>query len=101
MPKIPKNLSDKDMMKNWVEPETLEEQFEKAEKAAEKKRREAPGVEPPVELAKAGFTRRLTEDLGKALTELKLQLTLKGATDIKYKIKKDGETITIRPVYHL
>ena len=97
MPKIPKNLSDKDMMKNWVEPETLEEQFEKAEKAEAKRRREAPGVA----LAKAGFTRRLTEDLGKALTELKLQLTLKGATDIKYKIKKDGETITIRPVYHL
>jgi len=101
MPKIPKNLSDKDMMKNWVEPETLEDQFAKAEKAAERKRREAPGVEPPMELAKAGFTRQLTEELGKALTELKLQLTLKGATDIKYKIKKDGESIIIRPVYHM
>ncbi|WP_294158403.1 hypothetical protein [uncultured Selenomonas sp.] len=101
MAKIPKNLSDKDMMKNWVEPETLEEQFEKAEKAAEKKRREAPGVEPPMELAKAGFNRRLTEELGKALTELKLQLQLKGATDITFKIKKDGETIKITPHYNM
>ena len=101
MSKIPKNLSDKDMMKNWVEPETLEEQFEKAEKAAEKKRREAPGVEPPVELAKAGFTRQLTEDLGKALTELKMQLTLKGAKDITYKVKNDGTKIVIAPKYTL
>ena len=101
MSKIPKNLSDKDMMKNWVEPETLEQQFEKAEKAAEKKRREAPGVEPPLELAKAGFDRRLTEELGKALTEMRLQLTLKGAKDIRFRIKKDGETITITPQYQI
>ena len=101
MSKIPKNLSDKEMMKNWTEPETLEDQFIKAEKAAEKKRREQPGVEPPLELAKAGFTRALTEELGKALTELKMQLTLKGATDIKFNIKKDGETITIQPRYKL
>lgn len=101
MSKIPKNLSDKDMMKNWIEPETLEEQFEKAEKAAEKKRREQPGVEPPMELAKAGFNRQLTEELGKALTELKLQLQLKGATDITFKIKKDGETIKITPHYNM
>ena len=34
MAKIPKNLSDKDMLKNWVEESSVEDQFMAAEKKA-------------------------------------------------------------------
>ena len=99
MSKIPKNLTDKDMLKNWVEEETVEDKFLRAEKIEDKKRRERAGIEPPAELARAGLTRQLTEELGKALTELKLQLAMKGVTKFTYKVKKDGETILITPKY--
>ena len=101
MSKIPKNLTDKDMLKNWVEEETVEDKFLRAEKIEDKKRRERAGIEPPAELARAGLTRQLTEELGKALTELKMQLSLKGAKDITYKVKNDGTKIVITPNYTL
>ena len=101
MSKIPKNLTDKDMLKNWVEEETVEDKFLRAEKIEDKKRRERAGIEPPAELARAGLTRQLTEELGKALTELKMQLSLKGAKDITYKVKNDGTKIVIAPKYTL
>ena len=101
MSKIPKNLTDKDMLKNWVEEETVEDKFLRAEKIEDKRRRERAGIEPPAELARAGLTRQLTEELGKALTELKMQLTLKGAKDITYKVKNDGTKIIIAPKYTL
>ncbi|MDY6269646.1 MAG: hypothetical protein SPL39_11965 [Selenomonadaceae bacterium] len=101
MSKIPKNLTDKDMLKNWVEEATVEDKFLEAEKAMDKKRRERAGIEPPAELARAGLTRQLTEELGKALTELKMQLAFKGAKDITYKVKNDGTKIVITPKYTL
>ena len=101
MSKIPKNLTDKDMLKNWVEEETVEDKFPRDEKIEDKKRRERAGIEPPAELARAGLTRQLTEELGKALTELKMQLSLKGAKDITYKVKNDGTKIVITPKYTL
>ena len=101
MSKIPKNLTDKDMLKNWVEEETVEDKFLRAEKIEDKKRRERAGIEPPAELARAGLMRQLTEELGKALTELKMQLSLKGAKDITYKVKNDGTKIVITPKYTL
>ena len=101
MSKIPKNLTDKDMLKNWVEEATVEDKFLEAEKAMDKKRRERAGIEPPAELARAGLTRQLTDELGKALTELKMQLALKGAKDITYKVKNDGTKIVITPKYTL
>ena len=101
MPKIPKNLTDKDMLKNWVEEETVEDKFLRAEKIEDKRRRERAGIEPPAELARAGLTRQLPDELGKALTELKMQLTLKGAKDITYKVKNDGTKIIIAPKYTL
>lgn len=99
MPKIPKNLTDKDMLRDWVEEETMEDQFLKAEKAADAKRRAQAGVEPPAELARAGFTPKLMEDLGKALTEMKLQLAVQGITQFTYQVKKDGASILITPKY--
>ena len=39
MSKIPKGLTDKDMMQNYVEEVSLEDKFIEAEKIADKKRR--------------------------------------------------------------
>ena len=41
MSKIPKNLSDKDMFKDYVEDTSIEDRFRAAEKKAEKKAKES------------------------------------------------------------
>ena len=99
MSKIPKGLTDKDMFQNYVEEATLEETFIKAEKAAEQKRRERAGIEPPAQLGKAGFTPELTEELGKALLQLKMELFREGIQKYSFKIKRDGENIVLVPKY--
>lgn len=99
MSKIPKGLTDKDMFQNYVEEETLEDTFIKAEKIANKKRRERAGIEPPAELGRAGFTPVLAEELGKALLQLKMELFREGVTNYSFKIKRDGENIVLVPKY--
>lgn len=61
MSKIPKNLSDKDMFKDYVEDTSIEDRFRAAEKKAEKKAKES--VEAPADFLRAGFTPQLTEEL--------------------------------------
>ena len=95
MPKIPKNLTDKDMVKNYVEEQTIEDQLLKAAKKAEKLEAAAKLEAPPAPLARAGFTPELTDQLGKALMALKLELANAGVTGYNFKIKRDGETITL------
>ena len=99
MGKIPKGLTDKDMFQNYVEEETLEDTFIKAEKLADKKRRDRAAIEPPAELSRAGFTPALTEDLGKALMVLKMELFREGVQHYTFKIKRDGESIVLTPKY--
>ncbi len=98
MPKIPKNLTDKDMVKNYVEEQTIEDQLLKAAKKAEKLEQAAKLAEPPAQLAKAGFTPELTDQLGKALLALKLELSNAGVTSYNFKIKRDGEQIILTVV---
>ena len=81
MPKIPKGLTDKDMVKNYVEEETIEQQLLNAAKKAEKLRLVAEAEAPPAPLAKAGFTPELTDKLG--------------VKSYNFKIKRDGEKITL------
>ena len=95
MPKIPKNLTDKDMVKNYVEEQTIEDQLLKAAKKAEKLEAAAKLAEPPAQLAKAGFTPELTDQLGKALLAMKMELLNSGVKSFGYKIKRDNETITL------
>ena len=97
--KIPRGLSDKDMMKNFVEEDTLEEKFVKAAKAREQKAQEEAAKAPPADLARGGFTRELTDELGKALTQLKMELALKGINGYTFKVKRDGESIVLTPKY--
>lgn len=99
MSKIPKGLTDKDMMQNYVEEVSLEDKFIEAEKIADKKRREQAGIEPPAKLGQAGFTPQLTEELGKALLQLKMELYREGIKKFSYKIKRDGENIILMPKY--
>lgn len=99
MSKIPKGLTDKDMMQNYVEEVSLEDKFIEAEKIADKKRREQAGIEPPAKLGQAGFTPQLTEELGKALLQLKMELYCEGIKNFSYKIKRDGENIILMPKY--
>lgn len=99
MSKIPKGLTDKDMMQNYVEEVSLEDKFIEAEKIADKKRREQAGIEPLAKLGQAGFTPQLTEELGKALLQLKMELYREGIKNFSYKIKRDGENIILMPKY--
>ena len=101
MPKIPKNLTDKDMVKNYVEEQTIEDQLLKAAKKAEKLEQAAKLEAPPAHLARAGltpevgFTPEVIDKLGKALLSLKMELANSGVTSYNFKIKRDGETIIL------
>ena len=99
MSRIPKGLTDKDMFQSYVEDVSLEDQLVAAEQKAEQKRREQAGIEPPAELGRAGFTPVLTEELGKALLQLKMELFRSGVTNYSFKIKRDGERIVLIPKY--
>ena len=75
MAKIPKGLSDKDMLQGYVEQVTLESQFLAAEEAEDKRRRARAGLSKPEKnIALTGFTDELTEELGRKLLELKMEL---------------------------
>lgn len=101
MAKIPKNRSDKEMLAGYQEAETLEESFHKAAKAqaareAAEKAKEAQEAVPP-NLLRAGFSKDLTDALGKALMELKLELAQEGITRYTFKVKREGESIILTP----
>lgn len=95
MAKIPRGLTDKDMVKNYVEEETIESQLLTAAKKAEKMRLVEEAEAPPEPLAKAGFTKELTEKLGMELLALKIELSNSGVKSYNLNIKRDGEKITL------
>ena len=95
MPKIPRGLTDKDMVKNYVEEETIEEKLLAAAKKAEKIRESEKLNAPPAQLAKGGFTSELTDKLGRELLALKIELANSGVKSYNFKIKRDGEKITL------
>jgi len=98
MPKIPRGLTDKDMVKNYVEEATIESQLLTAEKNAERRKQLEEAEAPPAPLAKAGFTKELTEKLGMELLALKIELSNSGVKSYNLKVKRDGEKITLSVV---
>lgn len=98
MKKPPRGLTDKDMIKNYVEEKSVEAQLLTAAKKAEKRRLADAVDAPPEPLAKAGFTKDLTEKLGMELLALKMELELEGVKNYNYKIKRDGEKIILTVV---
>ena len=95
MAKIPKNRSDKDMMQGYEEEETLAEVLLKKERQAEERARAEAAQEPPADLARAGLTSAQTEELGKALLELKLALAQEGVQHYKLKVQRKGRQVII------
>lgn len=98
MKRPPRGLTDKDMIKNYVEEKSVEAQLLTAAKKAEKRRIADAADAPPEPLAKAGFTKDLTEKLGMELLALKIELATEGVKDYNFKIKRDGEKITLTVV---
>ena len=83
--KIPRDLSDKEMLAAFVEDEeTLEQQFEQAEKKRQHRLS-----------AKQGQV--ASEELGRALLQLKVDLSLAGVNKYSIKIKRDGQNIVLMP----
>lgn len=95
MAKIPKNRSDKDMLQGYEEEETLAETLLKKERQAEERARAEAAQELPADLARAGLTSAQTEELGKALLELKLALAQEGVQHSKLKIQRKGRQVII------
>jgi len=93
--KIPKGLSDKDMMRGHEAEETLAETLLRKEKEAEERARAKAEKEPPADLARAGLTSAQTEELGRALTELKLTLAQEHVTSYRLKIRRSGRQVII------
>ena len=91
MAKIPKGLSDTAMMQGHEGEETLL----RREQEAEERARRAAAKEPPADLARAGLSAAQTEELGRALMELKLTLAQEQVTNYKLKIKRSGRQVII------
>lgn len=95
MKKIPRGLTDKDMVKNFIEEGTIESQLLTAAKKAEKLRLAEEAEAPPEPLAKSGFTKELTEKLGMELLAMKIELSNSGVKSYDFKIKREGEKIIL------
>jgi len=93
--KIPKGLSDTVMMQGHEDEETLAETLLRREKEAEERARLSAAEEPPADLARAGLSAAQTEELGRALMELKLTLAQEQVTSYKLKIKRSGRQVII------
>ena len=92
MAKIPKNLSDKDMMVNFKEELTFENMFsdEPEVKKVQKKDKE--------NLNTAFLSEELQEKIGKALLDLKLELYKEGMVVYKIKVVRENHKITLLPM---
>jgi len=83
------------MMQGHEGEETLEETLLPSEQQAEERTRRAAAKEPPADLARAGLSAAQTEELGRALMELKLTLAQEQVTNYKLKIKRSGRQVII------
>ena len=91
--KIPRGLTDKDMFKDYVEEETVEESFLRQEAKREQERAE----KDRQNLVAAGFPPGLTKALSEELLKLKLDLFAEGVNDYTLTVKRDGKNIVITP----
>ena len=98
MGKIPKGLSDKDMLDGYVEDVTMEAQFLAAEAAEEKKRREKIFGKQGNSLSMSGLDDETLDKLGRKLLELKMELFREGIKNYTLKVKMEDWDIIITPV---
>ena len=94
MSKIPKNLSDKEMFKNYKEEKTLENIFLEAEDKIEKHQL-ASKMNNNIKIAY--LTQDIVDTLGKMLLGLKLDLYKEGIIDYSIKVEREGNKIILSP----
>lgn len=99
MAKIPKNLSDKDMLKGWQDDESAEALFlsSPAGKETARTRPSAPKREEKRDRV-AYITPDVVDSLEKALLELKVSLYREGIVDFKMNVCRKGNDIILSPV---
>ena len=98
MGKIPKGLSDKDMLDGYVEDVTMEAQFFAAEAAEDAKRREKLFGKKGNSLSMSGLDDETLDKLGRKLLELKMELFREGIKNYTLKVKRENWDIIITPV---
>ena len=98
MGKIPKGLSDKDMLDGYVEDVTMEAQFLAAEAAEDAKRREKLFGKKGNSLSMSGLDDETLYKLGRKLLELKMELFREGIKNYTLKVKRENWDIIITPV---
>ncbi|MBP3231072.1 MAG: hypothetical protein J6M33_02105 [Anaerovibrio sp.] len=98
MGKIPKGLSDKDMLDGYVEDVTMEAQFLAAEAAEDAKRREKIFGKKGNSLSMSGLDDETLDKLGRKLLELKMELFREGIKNYTLKVKRENWDIIITPV---
>lgn len=96
MGKIPKNLSDKDMLKNYQEDSTIEETFQRAaDTLAEKKQQPIP--EDRGDMEALSLSAEIRTSLEQMLLELKVELYREGIVDYRLVVRRDGKNIILSP----
>ena len=100
MPKIPRNLSDKEMFKGWKEEPTLEETMLKA--AEPKKAPTRPQAKREPGKREGAYSTYLSQDaidtMEKLLLEIKLDLYKQGVSDYHINVRRDGNTILLEHI---
>ena len=97
MAKIPKNLSDRDMFKGYVEEDTLADTFLKAEKREDAKRAQRRAAERE-DISTLALSPQIVKQLGKMLLELKMTLFQDGVRNYDIRVRRDGRKIVLEPV---
>ena len=97
MAKIPKNLSDRDMFKGYVEEDTLADTFLKAEKREDAKRAQHRAAERE-DISTLALSPQIVKQLGKMLLELKMTLFQDGVRNYDIRVRRDGRKIVLEPV---
>ncbi len=99
MPKIPRNLSDKDMFKGWQEEPTIEEAMLQA---AEPKIAARPQSKTKPEKRDGAYQTYLSQDaidtMEKLLLEIKLDFFKQGISDYCVNVRREGNNILLEHV---
>lgn len=98
-PKIPKNLSDKDMFKDWQEEPTLEETMLKASEPKTATHPQGRRTSNPSGNREGAYSTYLSQDavdtMEKLLLEIKLDLFRQGISDYRVNVRREGNTILL------
>ena len=95
MGKIPKNLSDKEMFKNYQEEPTIEETFQRLGKGEKESPRG--GGKDKQELEALSLSPEVSDALEKMLLEVKLALYREGVVDYRLTVHREGKKIILSP----